>query len=127
MMKWIVWLLPLALILAACGADETAATLPPTEVVSEVEAQPTQEAADSSAPSTQEPPPAPADPTAVPEPATPTAIPTSTPPAEPAVTATVEVEPPPTAEAVVNGQYENTYFRGSESAPVTLVDYSDFL
>jgi hypothetical protein len=43
-------------------------------------------------------------------------------PAEPSVTV-----PPPTEVAVFNGAYENTYFRGSETAPVTLIDYSDFL
>ena len=44
----------------------------------------------------------------------------------------IEGSPPaeeskPTAEVVVNGVYEGTYFRGWESAPVTMVDYSDFL
>lgn len=34
---------------------------------------------------------------------------------------------PPTEVAVFNGGYENTYFRGSETSPVTLIDYSDFL
>jgi len=34
---------------------------------------------------------------------------------------------PPTEVVVFNGAYENTYFRGSESAPVTIIDYSDFL
>ncbi|MCI0396246.1 MAG: hypothetical protein L0332_36295 [Chloroflexi bacterium] len=35
--------------------------------------------------------------------------------------------PTPTTGAQVNGNYENTYFRGSAGAPVTLIDYSDFL
>jgi cytoskeletal protein RodZ len=33
----------------------------------------------------------------------------------------------PEEEAQVNGLYENTYFRGSTDAPVTLIDFSDFL
>ena len=36
-------------------------------------------------------------------------------------------EPQPTAAVVINGVYEGTYFRGWESAPVTMMDYSDFL
>ena len=36
-------------------------------------------------------------------------------------------EPPLTPAAVVNGMYEGTYFRGLESAKVTMFDYSDFL
>ena len=53
-------------------------------------------------------------------------------------TPSVKVDPSPlveetnTAEPVsteepFSGAYENTYFRGSELAPVTLIDYSDFL
>ena len=39
-----------------------------------------------------------------------------------------EMPDTPTSQAVVfNGSYENTYFRGSSNAPITLIDYSDFL
>ena len=49
--------------------------------------------------------------------------PTDQPPADQPPTA-----PPPTTAAVsFNGSYEGTYFRGSPNAPVTLIDYSDFL
>jgi hypothetical protein len=35
----------------------------------------------------------------------------------------------PTEEptVTVNGHYKGTYFRGLDSAPVTMIDYSDFL
>jgi hypothetical protein len=46
--------------------------------------------------------------------------------AEPQPTA-AEAETAPTAEGQINGRYETTYFRGSETAPVTMIDYSDFL
>ena len=46
--------------------------------------------------------------------------------------ATAEPSPtpePPTATASpqVNGQYEETYYRGLATAPITMIDYSDFL
>jgi len=40
---------------------------------------------------------------------------------------TVEPTAVPVEEPTINGPYEKTYFRGSGSAPVTLIDYSDFL
>ena len=126
-MRRIFWLLPLLLILVACSADEPAATVPPTEVAAGIETQPTQKPAEVAATATEEPVSIPAEPTSVSEPATPTAIPTVTPAGEPSIAATIEVEAPPTVETTVNGQYKNTYFRGSETAPVTLIDYSDFL
>ena len=36
-------------------------------------------------------------------------------------------EPTLTPTVTVNGHYEGTYFRGLESAPITMIDYSDFL
>ena len=36
-------------------------------------------------------------------------------------------EPTVTLTVTVNGLYEGTYFRGLDSAPVTMIDYSDFL
>jgi hypothetical protein len=127
MINRIFWLLSLMLILAACSADEPVATVPATEVATEIETQPTQIPTEVIATDTEETASIPAEPTPVPDPATPTAIPTATPPGEPAIGATVEVETPPTVEIIINGHYENTYFRGSETAPVTLIDYSDFL
>jgi hypothetical protein len=57
--------------------------------------------------------------------------PTSSPVIEPTEVTAIE----PTATLVTsagekanfNGPYENTYFRGSAAAPVTMIDYSDFL
>jgi hypothetical protein len=36
-------------------------------------------------------------------------------------------EPTMTPMVTINGFYEGTYFRGLDSAPVTMIDYSDFL
>ena len=38
-------------------------------------------------------------------------------------------EPPPTStpEPQFNGEYEGTFYRGLATAPITMVDYSDFL
>ena len=36
-------------------------------------------------------------------------------------------EPTLTPTVTVNGHYKGTYFRGLESAPITMIDYSDFL
>jgi hypothetical protein len=46
---------------------------------------------------------------------------------EPSMEPETLVEPAPDPPVQVNGPYENTYFRGSADAPVTLVDFSDFL
>jgi hypothetical protein len=118
-------LLPLFLLMAflfaACSPAAEPATLEPvnenptkTPVVEDEPAAPTAAATESASPAepvqaTVEPPD-----TAQPQP---TELPT-----EPTAT-----ELPPTEVAVFNGAYENTYFRGSETAPVTLIDYSDFL
>lgn len=40
---------------------------------------------------------------------------------------TEAAETPTSIPAEINGQYENTYFRGLATAPITLIDYSDFL
>jgi hypothetical protein len=40
---------------------------------------------------------------------------------------TVEPTAVTVEEPAINGPYEKTYFRGSANAPVTLIDYSDFL
>ncbi len=46
---------------------------------------------------------------------------------ETAVDPTTTLAPTAEEETIFNGPYENTYFRGSAAAPVTLIDYSDFL
>lgn len=45
----------------------------------------------------------------------------------PTEAATAEPAPSPTEALVYNGPYEQTYFRGAAGAPVTIIDYSDFL
>jgi hypothetical protein len=118
----------LMLALAACSGDETAnetaeqtvATQPaaavPTVEEPIVADEPTQEPA-ADAP-TLEPTPTEAQATAEIEPET----------AEPQPTAAeAEAEQAPPAEPQFNGRYETTYFRGSETAPVMMIDYSDFL
>lgn len=128
-MKATYTLLLFALFLAACGAAETEppATAPPEadeEVVADVAA-PTDTAL-------------PASPTAADEPLAPTAVPTAEAPTDSAASAGEEATEPvadepdpaesePAEAAIVNGPYEGTYFRGSADAPVTILDYSDFL
>ncbi len=100
------------LLLAACAAEtavEPIATVPPTATivmtVVETTAVPTH-------------PPTPTD-----EPAL--AEPTQPPPTEPALTATAEIE----ADVVIEygRTSEGAYYQGATDAPVTLIDYSDFL
>jgi len=58
----------------------------------------------------------------------PTASNTPPPVETPTEVVATEVPDTPTIQAaVINGPYENTYFRGSSSAPITMIDYSDFL
>ena len=52
------------------------------------------------------------------------------PPAEPTATEpepTAEPQPTATAEPQFNGEYEGTFYRGLATAPITMIDYSDFL
>jgi len=124
-MKWLFVLLLTALIGTGCGqADIPPTALPPTAVqATEVVA---------TTPPTIEPPAVAEVKKAIEpeqsEPAEIKADPTTVPP-----TATVEPEATgqqdsSTDEAVaINGVYENSYFRGSADAPVTIIDYSDFL
>lgn len=127
MKKWIFVLPIVLLVLVACGPTvepeneegvavastepplaEVATELPPTTVSSS--------------------------PTAVSEP--PTAVPTDVPPTEPTAIPTDQpvIEPPvPTEEpaletAVIAGRIdEGAFFLGAPNAPVTMIDYSDFL
>jgi hypothetical protein len=117
-------LLVLILAIAACSGEKTASDSPTETAV----AQPAAAVATAAEPVVAgEPTQQPATDTLTLEPV-PTvveAIP-ETEPAEPQPTA-VEAEPAPTVEAKFNGRYELTYYRGSETAPVTMIDYSDFL
>jgi hypothetical protein len=125
-------LLTLLLVLAACSGDgegpELSGAVLPTEPAATVAA--AVEPAESSAPAQGQAPEVDA-PTLEPTPTEAQAVTESDPetaetqPTEP-VAETVTEEAPP-AEAQFNGTYESTYFRGSATAAVTLIDYSDFL
>jgi hypothetical protein len=132
-MKAIYTLLLIALLLAACGPGdgEPAATLP-TEAQEEAEAVAVV-ATDTALPES---------PNTAAEPERATAVPTAETAAETVAEPTAEAaeaaagaeapeqapaEPEPAEAATVNGSYEGTYFRGSADAPVTMIDYSDFL
>lgn len=112
----------IALLLAACGPGDTepAATVPlETQKEAEAVVVATDTALPESPASAAEPEPATAAPTAE------TAAETV---AEPTAEAVADApEPEPAEAADVNGPYEGTYFRGSADAPVTMIDYSDFL
>lgn len=68
-------------------------------------------------------------------PAAPTETPTAeaqeteTPASQPAEPATAAAQPTPTATMApeINGEYEDTFYRGLATAPITMIDYSDFL
>lgn len=60
-------------------------------------------------------------------PSDPTETPVAEQTEETAVEPTATLAPTVEEEVAFNGPYENTYFRGSAAAPVTLIDYSDFL
>jgi hypothetical protein len=51
----------------------------------------------------------------------------ATSPTTPPTVAPTEAPAVETAEPRRNGTYEGTYFRGLATAPVTMIDYSDFL
>jgi hypothetical protein len=124
-MKWLFVLLLAAFIGTGCGQAYIPPTAPPPTTVQATEVVAT-------TPPTIEPPAVAEVEKAIeseqPAPAEITAEPTAVPP-----TATVEPEATlqhdsSTDEAVAfNGVYENSYFRGSADAPVTIIDYSDFL
>ena len=120
--RLVVGLLALGLLLAACngedgteGPDPTAAPTQPPGDVDDVElpAVPTPPEATQEIDEGQ------------------TVAPTAAVPTEAGanlVDPTATSEPAVEAEAVaVNGSYEETFFRGRADAPVTIIDYSDFL
>jgi hypothetical protein len=127
MRYWAALLLVATLILSACGGAEpsdqaaapqqedegTASVTEPAEILATATDMPTEVA--SVTPTTAE----------QPEPTI--GEPEVTDPA-PTITPTAEISPtPPEQEAAFNGQFESTYFRGAANAPITIIDYSDFL
>lgn len=127
MNKWVFLLIGGALIITGCdqAAPSPSAPLSTNTPAAETEAVPV----------TEQPVVVEIEATVEPEQAAPTKIvaPATVEPAAVLPTATAQVDPTgqPVAtveQAVaVNGAYENSYFRGSADAPVTLIDYSDFL
>lgn len=115
----------LALIVVACSqASEPATTIPPTP-------EPATEEAKALESEVEQPGAAPTEvvPTeaSTETPSDPTDTPVIEPTEETTVEPTATLAPTVEEETIFNGLYENTYFRGSAAAPVTLIDYSDFL
>jgi PBP1b-binding outer membrane lipoprotein LpoB len=128
-MKWLFLLLLGALISTGCGQTDTPPTAPPST------AAPTAETVATIPPTTEPPAEAEVETAVEPEQAAPTesltpslAEPTDVPPTATAVADSAGQQESSVAEPVVfNGVYENSYFRGAADAPVTMIDYSDFL
>ena len=115
----------LAFIVVACSpASESAATIPPTP-------EPATEGAEALESEVEQPGAALTEvvPTeaSTKTPSSPTDTPVVEPTEETSVEPTATLAPTAEEEAIFNGPYENTYFRGSAAAPVTMIDYSDFL
>lgn len=124
-LPFLIGLLLISLIVIACSPEQEPAglTSPTPEPASEeVEAQES-EAEEPVAPPTEVVPTEPSDEA----PSDPTDTPVAEPTEESAVEPTATLAPTAEEEVAFNGPYENTYFRGSAAAPVTLIDYSDFL
>lgn len=66
-------------------------------------------------------------PTSVPEPAEATAIPTDVPAAEEVVAEPIAEESAPETAVISGRTEEGAFFYGNPNAPITLIDYSDFL
>jgi hypothetical protein len=132
MNRLIVSIFLLALLLVACTSSGEQATVPPEPDVAATDVARNEEPAE--APTGTEPPDepteAPAD-TATAD----TAAATATQEAQVAEQPTATAEPSPTTPPqatetpapAFNGEYEGTYFRGLATAPITMIDYSDFL
>lgn len=115
--------IPLVLVLVACGTE------PAPDQIATLEELPTSTIAVETATPQSEIFPTPTEVAAV---LPPTESPTEQSIEQPGATATeitaTEVVEIPTSEPVeVNGPYENTYYRGLATAPITMIDYSDFL
>ena len=122
-MRRIALLIALIIILVACGSKTNSQPIATIQDLSSrtiaTEAATEEPFKDPTPTETPLPPP----PTASPE-----ALSTPQPVATPTeIKVTEVVETPTSPPTVINGQYENTYFRGSATAPITLIDYSDFL
>jgi len=139
MARWKHLLLPLILLLAACGSESSI----DQEPAGQPSSAPVQNSA-TPATAIEEPSPEPQETAAMPE--------LTEGQAEDAGMVTVQevetlavateiletpqtAEPPPatatlpaaTAAPEINGEYEGTFYRGSATAPITMIDYSDFL
>lgn len=115
--------IPLLLVLVACGAE------PAPEQIATLDELPTSTIAVETATPKSETFPTPTEVASV---LPPTESPTEQSVEQPDATATeitvTEVVESPTSEPIeVNGPYENTYYRGLATAPITMIDYSDFL
>ena len=135
MARWKHLLLPLVLLLAACGSESSV----DQEPAGQLSSTPVQ---NSTTPVTaiEEPSPEPQSTLALPEIsdgqaedagmvtekeiATLVAATETTEAQQAPATATV---PTATMAPVINGEYEGTFYRGLASAPITMIDYSDFL
>ncbi len=128
-MKWLFVLILGAGISTGCGQGDSQPTAPPALAEQAVEKVAT------IPPATETPVEADVKPASEPEQAATIEIPDPT-PAEPTALPLSATSEPDLAgqqesiadEAVAfNGPYENSYFRGAADAPVTILDYSDFL
>ena len=132
-MKKIIILFLVLLLLTACGGEtaEPEPTSPAEEgAATELEVRPSPTNAPAGVNGAEETTALPPTLTAVPTTAPPDASPTAAAPAEEAPTATAALEEPapPPAETVMDGQNpDGTFYRGLASAPITMMDYSDFL
>lgn len=132
-MKWTPLLILPILLLAGCGGTDEAPAVSPATKVLEVIIQPTEQSQQATAvqvveqaePSQAIPPTETLAP--LPTVVQPTPGPTVNPQNTPEASSLADPELAPTEGVVINGQYDKTYFRGSASAPVTIIDYSDFL
>ena len=124
-MKWFFVLILAAFIDSGCSQAKIPPTAPPP-----AEVQPTEKVA-TAPPATELPAVAEVETVIEPEhsaPAKITAEPTALPPTTTADPDSAGQQDSTADETVaINGVYENSYFRGSADAPVTLIDYSDFL
>ncbi len=133
-MKRLTGLLFFAWLLAACSPTNTVPSDPPTSVeqtaqgIVEVLPEPTN-TPDLVSPTTLSEPPTPTEALGQEPPTSTVEFTVTVEPidVEPSMEPEALVEPTIVQPVQVNGSYESTYFRGSADAPVTLIDFSDFL